>query len=79
VIILKGILCLKINKKILDQTDEFQQVEMNPTQAAVECLTVEEFDLDIEFSVAIGDEFVPILRTKSDLSGSMKDWSTRVR
>jgi len=52
---------------------------MNPTQAAVECLTVEEFDLDIEFSVAIGDEFVPILRTKSDLSGSMKDWSTRVR
>ncbi|XP_067950623.1 intermembrane lipid transfer protein VPS13A-like [Watersipora subatra] len=59
--------------------DDIGNVEMKPTKTAVESLSVSEFQLCLEFAVAIGEEFVPILKTNSCLSGSVMDWSTRIR
>ena len=63
---------------IVGTDDHVANVEMNPTVAAAQSLTVSQFDLNVEFSVAIGKEFVPILRTRSNLSASVKDWSCKV-
>ena len=52
---------------------------MLPTKPSVESLTLTEFILKVEFSVAIGEEAIPLLRAQSRISASVKDWSAKVQ
>lgn len=63
---------------LADKDEAPKNVEINPMKAAVQNLVLDEFEMHIEFAVAIGEEFIAILKTRSDLSASVKDWSTKV-
>ena len=63
---------------ITDKDEAPKNVEINPMKAAVQTLLLDEFEMNVEFAVAIGEEFVSILKTRSDLSASVKDWGTKV-
>jgi len=57
----------------------YNKVEMVPDKPAVETMVLKEFNMELIFSVAIGQEFVPILNTGARLSAKLMDWSAQVR
>lgn len=64
---------------ITDGVANFKKVDIAASESnTVEVLTVPCFDLRVEYSVAIGQEVIPLLKIRSRVSAKLSNWSAKV-